>query len=115
MGCQCPEWITQHKLGKLNSGLEDYVVSFGTAFSSRDIDECLDNVKKKGKSRSLQEIRRVRQHYLDAPQTYRSPPDSDAECISDEGSDSDRESAWETASESSSGSTTVPVPLRSLV
>ncbi|EAT85428.1 hypothetical protein SNOG_06777 [Parastagonospora nodorum SN15] len=47
MGRQCPEWITWHKLGKLKSGLEDCVASFGTTFGSRDIDEWLDNMKKK--------------------------------------------------------------------
>lgn len=114
MGRQCPEWITWHKLGKLKSGLDDCVASFGTAFGSRDIDEWLDNVEKKGNSRSLQEIRRVCQHYLDDPDGYRSPPDSDAECVADKGSDSDHESAWETASDSSSRSTIVPVSPKSL-
>ncbi|KAH5215622.1 hypothetical protein HBI52_110750 [Parastagonospora nodorum] len=79
MGRQCPEWITWHKLGKLESRMEDCVASFGTAFGSQDTEEWLDNMEKKGRRRSLQEIRRVCQHYLDAPETYRSPPDSNAE------------------------------------
>jgi hypothetical protein len=62
MGRVCPEWVRCHEEGKMKAGLEEVVAALGLPMSAPDIDAWLRCVEKTGRSPSMKERNRTRQH-----------------------------------------------------